>query len=78
MKGVNMERTDRLFRVILRQDSGKGFTAYAQTYAQAGIGMEGETLRIQILYVLSNLQSWRGEQAREVKKELNQILKELQ
>ena len=29
--------------------------------------MIGEELRVQLLYVLSNLSSWRGEKAREVK-----------
>ena len=38
-----------------------------------GEQMVGEELRVQILYVLSNLESWRGEQAREVKKFLKSI-----
>ena len=52
--------------------------AYAQTYAQVGIGMEGEVLGVQILYVLSNTRFWRGEIAKEVKKELKKIARELQ
>lgn len=37
--------------------------------------MVGRELKVQILYVLSNLQSWRGERAREVKAILNEASK---
>ena len=41
---------------------------YAKTYARSGLSMcWGDGLRVQCLYVLSNLGGWRGERAREVK-----------
>lgn len=46
--------------------------AYAQSYLDAipqsieEYGKEG--LRVQLLYVLENCRSWKGEQAREIKK----------
>jgi len=35
-------------------------------------------LEVQILYILSNLESWRGDLARETKKRLRELLRELQ
>lgn len=40
---------------------------YAAAYASAGIGMTGEERRVQALYILNNLQTWRGNRAREIK-----------
>lgn len=40
---------------------------YAASYASAGIGMQGEEKRVQTLYILSNLSTWRGDKAKEVK-----------
>jgi len=37
--------------------------------------MVGEEMRVQLLYVLSNLNHWRGERAREVKKVLKEYIK---
>jgi hypothetical protein len=37
--------------------------------------MAGEELRVQILYILSNLEYWRGQEAREVKKVLKEACK---
>lgn len=72
MKNVIQDsNTDSLFKTILRQKP-KGLMAYAQTYAQAGIGMEGKMLKVQIAYVLCNLGGWRGEEAREVKRRLKE------
>lgn len=47
---------------------------YAQSYAQAALdyNMSGNELQVQLLYVLSNLGGWRGEQARRVKQVLKQ------
>jgi len=71
------ERAHNAFRIILTQDSSKGHMAYAQAYAEAGLSMEGDSLRVQILYVLNNLQYWRGEVARRTKKELREVEKKL-
>ena len=42
---------------------------------KTGKVMVGEELRVQILYVLSNLGGWRGERAKEVKAVLKQASK---
>ena len=42
---------------------------------RTGKMMIGEELRVQLLYVLSNLQGWRGERAREVKEVLKKASK---
>ena len=44
-------------------------------HEKTGQMMVGEELRVQILYVLSNLAGWRGETAREVKKFLKAAIK---
>ena len=37
---------------------------YAKAYAQAGLRMtDREEIRVQALYILSNMTGWRGEQA---------------
>ena len=45
-------------------------------YAQAGLCMEGETLRVQILYVLNNMICWRGDAAKHVRAILRRFVKE--
>ena len=40
---------------------------YAVNYARAGILMSGKELKTQCLYVLNNIQYWRGETAKEVR-----------
>lgn len=58
-------------RTVMEHASGRT-AEYAKVYANAGLelGMTGEELRVQVLYVLSNLVYWRGELAREVKSTL--------
>lgn len=48
---------------------------YAKAYAKAGLGMTGEEARVQALYVMSNLHSWRGDVARETKAFLKEFSK---
>ena len=43
------------------------FPGIAVLHEKTGKLMVGEELRVQILYVLSNLAGWRGDRAREVK-----------
>ena len=43
-----------------------------QMATQVGTGQAAAD-RVQILYILNNLQSWRGEEARQVKAELKKI-----
>lgn len=66
---------EALERVLKAPDTG--FIPYAKTYANAalrnpytGTEMEGHELKVQLLYVSSNLQYWRGEEARGVKETL--------
>jgi len=49
---------------------------YAVNYATLGLGMYGEDLQTQVMYVLCNTATWRGEVAMNVKKVLNGYLKE--
>ena len=44
-------------------------------HEKTGKMMVGEELKVQILYVLSNLQTWRGPKAREVKEFLRKAVK---
>lgn len=50
--------------VLVEKDE---FPGVAVLHEKTGKVMVGEELRVQILYVLSNLAGWRGERAREVK-----------
>lgn len=51
---------------------------YAKSYAQAGLDMDDDNeVRVQCLYILNNLQHWRGNKARETKDHFHQIGKVL-
>ena len=50
--------------VLVEKDD---FPGIAVLHEKTGKLMVGEELRVQILYVLSNLAGWRGDRAREVK-----------
>lgn len=52
----------------------KGYTPQAKSYAKAASRLDGEALRVQIIYILSNLQYWKGGKAREVKKFLKTLI----
>lgn len=58
-------------QAVIDEGPQTGQGAYAQTYARAARRSEieygEEGLRVQCLYILSNLGGWRGERAREVK-----------
>lgn len=73
---MDKELKDALDKVIYYQ--------YARAYAKAAIRnphtateMSGHELAVQLLYVLNNLQSWRGEEARATKLILKKWAKEL-
>ena len=55
-----------ILKVVLELPD-KEFITYAQSYAQAGLGMTGHELKVQVLYVLNNLAYWKGERARAAK-----------
>lgn len=47
---------------------------YARSYAQAGLSLHREDeMRMQALYILTNLGKWRGDDARRVKMVLKEI-----
>ena len=64
-------------RLLLRLVIKNANDPYAKAYATAGLAMAGKELKVQVLYVLSNLQYWRGSQAKEVKKKLKEYVKEM-
>jgi len=49
--------------------------AVALAHKKTGAMMIGEELKVQILYILSNVQIWRGPRAREVKEVLRKAVK---
>jgi hypothetical protein len=73
MKPTEQEVYDCL-QVIVDNKEAKALN-YAVNYARYGIGMTGHELKIQCLYVLSNMQYWRGPQAKEVRKTLKAFTK---
>ena len=57
-----LELGDSEDTVIVSTDNAIGIS-----HKKTGKMMVGKELKVQLLYVLSNLSSWRGEKAREVK-----------
>lgn len=70
------DKVREAFQEVLDKAQG-GFADYAKAYARAGLLMTGEDLMYQVPYVLSNLQHWRGEDARRVKDVFKTYLKEV-
>lgn len=58
---------------VIVSGENSGFVGIA--HEKTGKMMVGEEMKVQLLYVLSNLQSWRGERAREVKAVLKEATK---
>jgi len=58
---------------VIISGENSGFVGIA--HEKTGKMMIGEEMRVQILYVLSNLSYWRGDRAREVKKVLKEASK---
>lgn len=49
---------------------------YAASYAKAGLAlMDVESMKVQCLYILSNIGAWRGEEAKAVRAELKELSK---
>lgn len=51
---------------------------YAKGYANAGLRLKAEFIPTQALYILCNLNHWRGDKAKEVKASLKVFAKEAQ
>lgn len=69
---AGLELGDSRNTVIVTQDDNP---IIGIAHEKTGKVMVGKELRVQILYILSNLQSWRGERAREVKAVLKGVIK---
>lgn len=47
---------------------------YAKAYARHGCGLyEADEIRVQALYILNNIQHWRGERSKEVRARLKEF-----
>ena len=63
---------------VIRKCPNKFAVKYAQALLQLmNKGAEDKTIDIQLLYVLSNTQHWRGLEAQKVKRALNQFGEDL-
>ena len=75
-----MERRIRNFRDLCQEvliiEKDAGFILRAKSYARVGLGLKSwNFIKVQILYITSNLQYWRGNKAREVKAGFKSLLK---
>lgn len=69
------DKVKEALEAVVKEAPSTGYNEYARAYAEAALNhpfgvnrvMEGEELRVQLLYILNNLQYWKGERAREVK-----------
>ncbi len=65
-----IKKFHKLCQVILNQDK----IPYAKAYAQTGQGLVSlESIKVQVLYILNNLQYWRGDLARQTKAALKSL-----
>ena len=65
---ITQEQVKDAIRTILSdRDSYSKSLNYAVNYCRAALGMSGEDLRVQCLYIVSNITRWRHPQAREVR-----------
>ena len=69
-------------KAVMLETPSSGYSDYARTYAQAALNhpysggeMKNEELKVQLLYVLNNLQYWKGDRAKEVKAILRKAAK---
>jgi hypothetical protein len=61
---------DEACQAILDDPKANG---YAKAYAKAGLGMVGHACNVQALYILNNIQHWRGPVAKQVRAVLKAI-----
>lgn len=76
----NEKKAYELLITVMRIETrGRVSVLCAQVYARAAIREElkGEVLRVQILYVLNNLNGWQGVLARRTKAKLKKLVKKL-
>ncbi len=73
------KQLETALRVVLSIKKNIGNNAYAIAYARTALEFFPEdaskkAMKVQVRYVLSNLQYWRGEEARATKKVLNDFV----
>ena len=73
LRPTEKEVTEALYTVVKNRQSRA--LNYAVNYAEAGIGMTGYELEVQCLYVLGNMTSWRGDEAKSVRETLKAFTK---
>ena len=68
------DKVRNALQAVVKECPPSGYGEYAKAYAEAALNhpyqgsyMEGEELRVQIIYVLGNLHYWRGDRVREIK-----------
>lgn len=59
---------------IMRHSKEKSLN-YCINYARAGIGLTGQEAKVQALYILNNMSSWRGDTAKAVRTYLKGMAK---
>ena len=69
-------------KAVILEAPSSGYNDYARAYAQAALNhpysggeMQSEELKVQLLYVMNNLQYWKGDRAKEVKAVLRKAAK---
>lgn len=67
--------TERGVKIAFVKVLAKCNNDVARVYAEAGLSLTGEALRVQCLYVLNNTQYWRGNDAIVVKDLLKEFAK---
>jgi hypothetical protein len=66
-----MDKVKDAIRIILSDKKSYPTSLnYAVGYCQYALGMSGEDLRVQCLYILNNISHWRHEQAKSVRRTL--------
>jgi hypothetical protein len=71
------EQLKNALEKVIKIKKNVGNNAYAIAYVQTVLWISNpseKTMKCQVRYILSNLQYWRGEEARETKKVLNDFI----
>ena len=72
---VTEKEVKEALQVIIDNRQAKALN-YAVSYAREGLLLKGEALRVQVLYILSNMTGWRGITAKEVRTVLKEFTKQ--
>ena len=76
------EKIKAALEAVIREAPDVGYNEYGKTYANTALNnprtgepMKGHELKVQLLYVLNNLQYWKGDRAKEIKAILKKAAK---